>query len=342
MKIAFILPGSGPAGGVRSTVNAANLLLRRGHEVRVFSLRRTFQRRIKMGLKNLLVKGNCDWLDHFQGEKHLYREISEIPFQTGEIIVAVSMLCSAQLGRLALRDNPKLQFIRGLTPWMPEVEKEALLLPFPKVVIASHMAAAVKACNPACKCTVIPNGIDLGEYYPCLPESSRDGVGTIYGAGLSKDPETILNVLGSLRKDMPGVHQYIFGIPKRPRAIPDSNYCRCPSVEQARKFYSMSKVWIMTSRSEGFSLPILEAMACGCAVVATDCGGPRDIIKDGENGFLVKVGDIDRIVDRVKTLLGDEVLRQQFVRRSDETVRHYSWETSVDKLERVLQTICAT
>ena len=83
-------------------------------------------------------------------------------------------------------------------------------------------------------------------------------------------------------------------------------------------------------------------MACGCAVVSTSCGGPQDIIKDGENGFLVKVGDVKQIVNRVKELLDDGELRQRFVRNSKETLKKFSWESSIDRLERALSNIAGS
>ncbi|NQT01277.1 MAG: glycosyltransferase [Planctomycetes bacterium] len=80
-------------------------------------------------------------------------------------------------------------------------------------------------------------------------------------------------------------------------------------------------------------------MACGCAVVSTSCGGPQDVIKNGENGFLVKVGDVEQIVNRVKELLDDGELRQRFVKNSKETLRKFPWESSIDKLEETLSNL---
>jgi glycosyltransferase involved in cell wall biosynthesis len=86
-------------------------------------------------------------------------------------------------------------------------------------------------------------------------------------------------------------------------------------------------------------MPILEAMACGCAVVSTDCGGPKDIIKDGENGFLVDVGNSNKLFEKAKLLLKDEGLWRTFAEQSRITVKSYSWENSVDKLECFLRDI---
>jgi len=78
-------------------------------------------------------------------------------------------------------------------------------------------------------------------------------------------------------------------------------------------------------------------MACGCAVVATDCGGPREIIQDGQNGFLVNVGDVNGIVDRVQLLLDNGDLRARFRQNAQETLDRFTWEKCVSKLEDTLE-----
>jgi glycosyltransferase involved in cell wall biosynthesis len=105
----------------------------------------------------------------------------------------------------------------------------------------------------------------------------------------------------------------------------------------ARDRYSRSQVWILASRWEGFGGPVLEAMACGCAVVSTDCGGVRDIIRDGVNGFIVGAGDVEQMVERIKLLLSDSVIRRAMVKRSGETVKRFSWPRSIDMLETALR-----
>jgi len=80
-------------------------------------------------------------------------------------------------------------------------------------------------------------------------------------------------------------------------------------------------------------MPVLEAMACGCVVVATDCGGPRDIIEDGVNGFLVLVGGAAAIVSRVHLLLGNAAIRNQMRLRPQETVGHFTRDKCVSELE---------
>ncbi|MFE0508674.1 glycosyltransferase family 4 protein [Streptomyces sp. NPDC058964] len=66
----------------------------------------------------------------------------------------------------------------------------------------------------------------------------------------------------------------------------------------------------VTSDSESFGMTIVEAMRCGVPVVSTDCPlGPREIIRDGEDGLLVEPGDIDSIADGLLRLIGDDTAR---------------------------------
>ncbi len=74
------------------------------------------------------------------------------------------------------------------------------------------------------------------------------------------------------------------------------------------------EVYAYSSDYEGFPNSLLEAMAMGMPVVSTDCppGGPRTVIRDGENGFLVPVGDADALADRICLLIEDKDMAKRF------------------------------
>ena len=339
MKIAFILPGRGRSGGVRCTVIAGNYLRRRGHSVRIFYQRAPAS--LRNGAQWLWYKmryaSRCDWLDLFEGDILGYRDLADCSFAPDEIIVTVGMWCSARVGRINSRDALKVQYLHGLSPWAPDDMKIALEMKVPKIAVSSWVAEAVIREGKGRLLGVVPNGVDTSEYFASCSEDERNGVGTIFSNHPAKDPETTLAVLARLRKDLPGVPQYVFGACSRPSGIPKETYVRFPTLTGAVDRYSRSLVWILASQWEGFPGPVLESMACGCAVVATDCRGVRDIITDGENGFVVDVGDVEQLVERIKLLLNDNGLRQQMVNKAKQTIHQFSWENSVDQLEDVLK-----
>lgn len=342
MKIAFILPGRGSSGGVRCISLIGKKLRERGHLVRL--LYRKPQRDLRDWARvlqgSVFYRSAPDWIRKFDGPVHAFDDLCQFQFDPDEILVAVGMAECAQLGRLNSLPNPKVQYLHGSTPLAPQQVDKALRLPFRKIVVASYLKDLVESRGRGEDVlAVIHNGIDLSDYFVSVPDSQRDGVGTIFGLDPVKDPETILQVLDRIGRARPEVPVRVFSTERRPKQIPAGNYLRHPALEQAREIYSRSLVWVVASRSEGFSMPVLEAMACGCVVVATDCGGPRDIIEDGVNGFLVPIGDVDAIVGRVQLLLADTALRNRMQLRALETVRRFTWEKCVSELENALDLV---
>ena len=76
--------------------------------------------------------------------------------------------------------------------------------------------------------------------------------------------------------------------------------------------YCNSSISVMTSRSEGFPMSMIESLECGVPVVSYECPcGPKEIILDGSNGFLVPVDDEQALSNRICQLIEDEGLRHQ-------------------------------
>ena len=73
-----------------------------------------------------------------------------------------------------------------------------------------------------------------------------------------------------------------------------------------------SSIFILSSRYEGFGLVITEAMSCGLPVVSFACPcGPKDIITDGKNGYLVEPENVEALTERICHLIEHEELRKE-------------------------------
>lgn len=102
--------------------------------------------------------------------------------------------------------------------------------------------------------------------------------------------------------------------------------------------YSESSMIVMSSHYEGFPMVMIEAMACGLPAVSFDfkCG-PRDIIKEGENGLVVKDGDIDGLAKAMMTLMRDDELRRKMGENAKRVVETFSEAKVMDKWVRLYE-----
>lgn len=101
----------------------------------------------------------------------------------------------------------------------------------------------------------------------------------------------------------------------------------CNVVSNVEEYYERSSIFAFTSVSEGFPNALGEAMAAGQACISFDCeAGPSDLIDDGVNGFLIPENDHETYKKKLKLLINDESLRNEFGASAKERVNGYSSE----------------
>jgi glycosyltransferase involved in cell wall biosynthesis len=102
--------------------------------------------------------------------------------------------------------------------------------------------------------------------------------------------------------------------------------------ENIEKEYLGASVYMMTSRSEGLPMVLLEAKACGLPVISFDCEtGPADIIRDGKDGYLIDCFDEDKMAEKLATLCADPSMRREFGFNGREDVRRFFPEVIGEK-----------
>lgn len=98
-----------------------------------------------------------------------------------------------------------------------------------------------------------------------------------------------------------------------------------PPTDNIMEEYLKSSICVVSSIFEGFSMVLIEAMACGLPCVSFDCPyGPRNIIKDGEDGFLVEYLNTQALADGICKLIEDKELRKSMGLKGRENVLRFS------------------
>jgi glycosyltransferase involved in cell wall biosynthesis len=99
-----------------------------------------------------------------------------------------------------------------------------------------------------------------------------------------------------------------------------------------------AKISILPSRSEGIPLALIEAMACGSAVIGTNITGIPELISDGHSGFLIEPHDPIALAEKIQVLLLDDSLRKKFINNALETVRmNFDLRKETEKLYEIWQ-----
>ena len=335
-RVTFVLPATGNSGGVRVTVAMANGLIKSGFNVRVISLdagrislesiKQTVRQRV-----NLLPRGNeVDWIHQFTGRFEQVRSINRVDFFPDEFVIAVGSMTVDVVHRL-LAPVRKVRYCHGFTGGDPELMRHAWGLPMTTIAVAPGLVRKLEELSGEPVAAVVPNGMDGNEYYP-EETGPRLGVGVVLRHHPNKSYDDAIRVIERLKTSRPDLPIYAFGPGRAPTGNLMVDYTRLPTITSARQIYSRTLVWFLTSRYEGFGLPILEAMACGSCVVTSDHDGCEGLVDDGKNGFVVPHGDINAFQARIFELLDDQALRSRFVDAGQRTARHFTWDHAVNQM----------
>jgi len=113
-----------------------------------------------------------------------------------------------------------------------------------------------------------------------------------------------------------------------------------PNIED---YLNKSRIFLMTTESEGLSLAVLEAMACGVVPVVSNVGDLSDAVKDGVNGRLIAKDDTEAFREAVYKLLNNKETYELFSKNAVETIRkHYAIQNAAEKWRRILGTFINT
>ena len=102
--------------------------------------------------------------------------------------------------------------------------------------------------------------------------------------------------------------------------------------EKVEMYLWNADLYVHSAITEGFGLTLIEAMACGLPVVCTDGEGNRDLIQEGENGFMVGERDTKLLADKIELLLKNDILRLEMGEKARKFAQGFGMEKYVESL----------
>lgn len=189
---------------------------------------------------------------------------------------------------------------------------------------------------------IIPNGIDYAFFAaeaPPMPDlmDNRRNILFVGRQEKRKGLPYLLEAYRKLKPEMPDTRLIIVGPDGGIRAaciryveqnhLPDVHFAGQVPYEDLPRYYRSADVFCAPNTGhESFGIILLEAMAAGAPIVASDIPGFRDVLSDGTQGVLVPPKDSDALASGLKTLLSDPDRREAMAAAGPEHARKYSWD----------------
>jgi phosphatidylinositol alpha-mannosyltransferase len=200
---------------------------------------------------------------------------------------------------------------------------------------------------------IIPNGIDFkhfsGNVSP-LPQYQDGKLNILFVGRLEKRKglQYLLEAYSKLKWEIPNIRLIVVG-PGNPdkesyrilssHNLQDVDFVGKVSYDDLPRYYASADIFCSPATgAESFGIVLLEAMAAGKPVVASDIEGFRGVMTDGEHGLLVPKKDSDALADALGKLARDPELRSKLGGQGNRTAEEYRWEVVAGRVEKYYNT----
>ncbi|RJX20675.1 MAG: glycosyltransferase [Ammonifex sp.] len=332
LTITYLAINTHVTGGVKIFLEQANRLAARGHKVYVVS-----------------YYNPPEWFP-------LQAEFIQVPLRSSlsdyvpgsDIVIATFWTQIPELCTLAERSfvthlvqGDSCLFERDKLPEHQRTLMDQLYAqPIDLIVISQHLQQVIRDTYGR-ESHYVPNAIDHQVFFP-RPRSPRDKKRIlVIGADLLpfKGIQDIAVALECLSRK--GVEFNVTWItPAPPQTVrPAWEIVANPTQEELARIMADCDIYVSGSHYEAFSLPPLEAMASGVAVVTTANQGVTEYARNEYNCLMVPVREPDALSEAIYRLIGDERLCAELVANGLVTAQGYTWDRATNRLEEVLRTI---
>lgn len=350
MKISFVIdePVQGATGGYKMVYMYANSLVDRGHNVSIYYLcrkGRLFSNYplpffVKYPIASVLARIGPRW---FKLDKRIkgyaIKEISDRTVSDGDVVIATAVNTAIPVSNLSGTKGRKAYFIQDFENWECSDEEvfHTYSLGMKNIVVARWLKEIVDR-HAADEAVCIPNGIDTRVFYDRKQTREKHSVVLQYRKAAYKGPEYALKAIRLLSEKYADLKVSMISTDDAPENLPDCcTFYKSITPEAVAQINNCSEVFICTSVEEGYGLPGLEAMACGCAVCSSAYRGIFEYAVDGVNALLSPVKDAEAMVENVGRVFEDKKLREALVKEAAKTAQEKSHRRMAEQFENAIQ-----
>ncbi len=360
MRITFVIPFIALTGGIKVPMEYGNQLHDMGHDVTFVYPRespypkaisgkgldmkerlRKLKAEMRFWISRLLNKSELRWFDL---RVRLIRvpDLSEKYIPDGDIIMAVDWTTAEWVNSYRESRGKKFHLIQHYETWSgPKDRVDATWrMPLNKIVISSWLKDFAEGNFGQRVFGPLIHGVDFKQFYNDDKTYNRDKrVGMLYHGLDWKGVPDGIKAFEIAREKFPSIQLVMFGL-KRGDNVPEHvEFHENPSQEELRQLYCSCDIFVCPSWTEGCQLPPMEAMACQCAVVATNVGGIPDYTVPGETALVSPPRKPHALAQNLIRLLEEDESELRCISLAGyQKIREFTWEKAAKQLEFFFQT----
>jgi GalNAc-alpha-(1->4)-GalNAc-alpha-(1->3)-diNAcBac-PP-undecaprenol alpha-1,4-N-acetyl-D-galactosaminyltransferase len=357
MRVTFVIPSMTSGGAERALAVIANSWAERGDSVTLLTFDDgatppfyPLSDRINHLALNLLKSSEGLWDSIQQNLRRAFVLRAAVKSSAPEIVV--SFLLRANVRVLLAMIGNKIPIIvsERNDPWLAKpgkVWKRLAKITYPwaaKITVHTKRSAQFFPVSLQRKICVIPNSL-LIEAKP-KPRTNGQQIIAIGRLEEQKAFDVLLPAFALVGNEFPEAKLTIWGEGSQRKKLESlraslhlQNRVMLPGVtKNIVNELSKADVFVQSSRWEGFGNALCEAMAIGLPAISTDCSGPQEIIRDGVDGILVPVNNVEALAEAMKQVLSNHSLRAELGKRALEIGERFSlqrmlqqWQEAVDE-----------
>lgn len=350
MKVNFYLPGLSifpkACGGYKVVYQYANYLSENGNDVHIYYDAKKgknthhFPAIIYYLIKKIIINPKFPYwysVNKKVKQKVIY-DISNNRVREADVSIATAVDTVYQVSNLDSQKGRKFYFIQDIDNWYGWSNEEVYKtyeLDMNKIVVSKWLKKIVDKYS-AKEAILVPNGIDINNTFKVknkIENRKNHSIVMLYHTEKRKNSEFGISLIKRLKEKYQDLDAHLFGFPNRPDNLPAwIKYSHNLNENEVSEVMNENSVFICTSLKEGYGLPGIEAMACGCALVTTDCEGILEYA-NSENSM---ISNIDNMYNNICKLFDNEEKRIEIAYSGVRDIKSFDLNIACKKFEKMI------